>query len=563
MRIHSLLFGLALVATGCADATETETVEKEAADTEALDALFADWDRDDAPGCAVAAKREGEALFSRAWGMADLEHDIANTPETLFEAGSVSKQFVAATVLLLDQEGKLSLDEDVREHIPELPDYNETITLRRLIHHTSGLRDWGQVAAISGWSRDQRTHDHDHVLDILSRQQALNFAPGAHYSYSNSGYNLLAVIVERVTGEPFADYSQELLFEPLGMDDTQWRDDYTRVVPGRSSAYSGEPGDDFFSINRPIEHVHGNGGLLTTVHDLLTWNQALTDGALGEELSARMQEPDVLANGREIHYAAGLQLDEDHGQSSIGHTGATSGYRAYLMRFPEQAVSVAMLCNVSGVDTREQGSDLSRIALGDAAEEPEKPPEPADVGKDVLEARAGLYADVRNHRPLELAVDGDKLIIPADPDNDDDEPEAVIPLSADRFLVPERDKELVFTSTDNERPGIRVRRDGYDEERLIPVTPADPSPETLADYTGDYASDEAETRLRIEVDDGQLYAKRRPADRFELEAIYPEAFEADDLGLLRFTRDDDGKVDGLSFSRGRVYGIRFQREDDG
>ncbi|WP_406672699.1 hypothetical protein [Natronospira sp.] len=163
-------------------------------------------------------------------------------------------------------------------------------------------------------------------------------------------------------------------------------------------------------------------------------------------------------------------------------------------------------------------------------------------------------------------MDGDKLIIPADPDNDDDEPEAVIPRSADRFLVPERDKALIFIHRDNERPEIRVRRDGYDEERLIPVTPAAPAPDTLTDYTGHYASDEAETRLRIEVDNGQLIAHRRPADRFELEPLYADArggtFEADDLGLLRFSRDGNGKVDGLSFSRGRVYDMRFEREED-
>src|SRR5690606_25352581 len=223
--------------------------------------------------------RDGHDVLSRAYGMADLEHDIRNSPGTIFEAGSVSKQFTAAAILLLVEDGVLSLDDDVRKYVPELPDYGHTITLRHLLTHTSGLRDWGAVAAIAGWGRNVRTHTHDHVVDILSRQRALNFTPGAEYSYSNSGYNLLAVIVDRTSGMSFADFSRTRIFEPLGMTHTQWRDDYTRIVKGRSSAYGFEGGE--WVIDRPIENVHGNGGLLTTVADLLTWNQALTTGAIG------------------------------------------------------------------------------------------------------------------------------------------------------------------------------------------------------------------------------------------------------------------------------------------
>jgi CubicO group peptidase (beta-lactamase class C family) len=203
--------------------------------------------------------------------MADLEYDVALRPDSIFEAGSVSKQFTAAAVLSLAQQGKLSIDDPARKYIPELPDYGSPLTIRHLLNHTSGLRDWVSVEAIAGWPRTTRAYTQAHVLDILSRQRALNYPPGAEYSYSNSGYNLAAMIVERVAGKPFSAFTREVIFTPLGMSSTSWRDDFRRIVKGRAIAYS-ENGGTIRQL-MPFEDVHGNGGLLTTVGDLLKWNQ--------------------------------------------------------------------------------------------------------------------------------------------------------------------------------------------------------------------------------------------------------------------------------------------------
>lgn len=332
--------------------------------------IFADFHLANSPGCAVGVSREGRVILRRAFGMADLEHGIANEPGTIFEAGSVAKQFTAAAVVLLALDGHLSLDDDVRQWIPELPDYGQTVTIHQMLTHTAGLRDWGWVAAISGWGRSQRSHTHDHVLDIVSRQSALNHAPGESYSYSNTGYNLAAVLVERVTGMSFADFSQERIFEPLGLEDTQWRDDYRRVVPGRAAAYA--PSENGFSIDRPIEFVHGNGGLLTTVSDLLTWNEHLRTGTMGEEFMAMMHRRAVLNDGSQIHYAGGLQFGEQNGVLQISHTGATSGYRAYLSLFPDEGLSVALLCNVSSANPGGLGGRVAAVFL------PEPPPSDED-----------------------------------------------------------------------------------------------------------------------------------------------------------------------------------------
>ena len=333
---------------------------------DSLDSIFRQWTGDVTPGCAVGVARDGRVILARAYGMADLEHDIRNTPATIFEAGSVSKQFTAAAIMLLVLDGKLSLDDDVRKYVPELPDYGETIRVRHLLNHTSGLRDWGSVASIAGWGRGDRTHTHAHVLDILSRQSALNFSPGTQYSYSNSGYNLLAIIVDRVSGTPFAEFSRTRIFEPLGLRNTQWRDDYTRIVKGRSAAYSAR--GDRFAIDRPIEDVHGNGGLLTTVGDLLLWNEALANGRLGgERFTQLMVDQGVLNNGSRISYAAGLMVGEYNGVREVSHTGSTSGYRAFLARYPDQQLGVALLCNVGNVNPGVIGHRVADLFLGSAA----------------------------------------------------------------------------------------------------------------------------------------------------------------------------------------------------
>jgi CubicO group peptidase (beta-lactamase class C family) len=329
-----------------------------------IDAVFARW-TGQTPGCAVGVSRAGTPIVQKAYGMADLEHDVPNRPDTIFEAGSVSKQFTAAAVLLLAQEGKLSLDDPARKYVPELPDYGAPLTIRHMLQHTSGLRDWGEVASLAGWPRTSRVHTHAHVLEILSRQKALNFPSGTQYSYSNSGYNLAAIIVSRVSGKSFADFSRERIFAPLGMTRTSWRDDHTRIVKGRATAYAAASGG--FRINMPFENVHGNGGLLTTVGDLLTWNENFVTPKVGDAALVKLQQtPGVFNDGTPHTYAMGLIVAPYRGVAEVGHSGSTAGYRAHLTRFPEQRLSVAVLCNVTSVAATQYARTIADMYLGDA-----------------------------------------------------------------------------------------------------------------------------------------------------------------------------------------------------
>jgi CubicO group peptidase (beta-lactamase class C family) len=331
----------------------------------AVDKVFAAWNTS-TPGCAIGVAENGVPVLERAYGMANLEHAAPNRPDTIFEAGSVSKQFTAAAMILLARDGKLSLDDDVRKYVPELPTYQAPVTIRQMLSHTSGLRDWGNLAGIAGTPRGNRVYTHGHVVDLLSRQTALNFAPGTRWSYSNSGYNLAAVVIARVSGMSFAEFSRTRLFQPLGLTKTSWRDDHTRVIPGRATAYSMAFGR--FTQDMPFENVHGNGGLLTTVGDLLKWQAALTSGPLkGAVVADEQQAVAKLPDGRELHYGLGVFRGVYKGVPEVYHSGATAGYRAFLTEYPSAKLTIAVLCNAGNAAPATFVRQVSDLYLGDKA----------------------------------------------------------------------------------------------------------------------------------------------------------------------------------------------------
>ena len=346
------------------------------------------------PGCAVGVSQNGRVV-ERAYGMAELEFGTANTPQTIFESGSLAKQFTAAAVVLLALDGKLKLDDPVRKYVPELPDYGAPLTIRNLLTHTSGLRDWGSVLALTGFGCGERLVTEQFAIDIITRQQGLDFTPGSEYSYSNSGYNTLALIVERVSGQAFFVFTSERLFKPLGMTNSEWRVDYTRLIKGRAQAYSpGRAGS--FKLDMPFMNVYGNGGLLTTVGDLLKWNTMLDTRSLGSALVDSLERRMVLNNGTTIPYALGLVDAPYRGQRQIGHSGSTAGYSTYLTRFPQLKLSVAVLCNGASTGPTQLAYKIVDAIAG---------PFPAAAAPDTIalsaadgQKRAGLYRDEATHQ---------------------------------------------------------------------------------------------------------------------------------------------------------------------
>ncbi len=313
--------------------------------TRQVDEIFSSF-TPDGPGCAVAVYQNAKVVLARGYGAANLEYSVPITPSTPFIVGSVSKQFTAAAIALLVEEKRIALTDDVRKYVPELADYGTPITIDHLVHHTSGLRDWWELVGMAGLRYDD-TYTAQDVLDMTARQRGLNFTPGERYVYSNTGYIVLGLVVQRVTGKSLREFAADRIFGPLMMTDSHYQDDHTQPVRGRAYAYSPAAGGRY-TINVWNNDLVGQGGVMTTVLDLARWDSNFDTGAVGGPGFLRRQlERGKLNSGTQLEYAFGLQISKYRGLDRVEHSGSTGGYRAVLTRFPNQRTSIAVLCNVS------------------------------------------------------------------------------------------------------------------------------------------------------------------------------------------------------------------------
>ena len=497
-----------------------------------------------APGCAAAVSLNGEVVFEKAFGLADLEHNVPNTTETIFESGSVAKQFTAAALVLLQQDGKLSLDDPVRKYIPELPDYGSPLTIRHMLNHTSGLRDWGTVMSLTGAGRGERVINQDLALDVITHQRALDFKPGSEYSYSNSGYNLAAIIVERVSKQKFPAFVEERLFKPLGMKNSSWRDDYTRIVPGRAQAYSRQ-GNGPWRLNMPFMNVYGNGGMLTTVGDWIKWNTMLDLKSLGAPLVTALETRGVLNDGRKITYALGLTINGDERFRGVSHGGATAGYQTFLARYPNHKVSVAVMCNGTSPSAEGITASIRDAIFGPR---PEPPRTEAKVSEDELKKLVGIWRNEKTHGPARFVFEngvsrwrGQRLV----------------PMGGGQFSAD--GNQLKFTFDKEGRPVSAETVDSDGEvTRFVPAQEWKPTPAELAAFKGDWFSDEVGATLTVAVDADKMFIKQRPATSLPLQPLYKDHFITQGY-VLWFTRDKSGKVDGLHVGLPRMRDMPFAR----
>jgi CubicO group peptidase (beta-lactamase class C family) len=491
------------------------------------------------PGCQVTIARNGINIFSKAWGSADLEHNVPLTTKSIIEAGSVSKQFTAAAILLLEQQGKLSLTDKLLKHIPELPAINAGITLEQMIHHTSGLRDWGSVAILTGWPRSSKAYSNDDALDIMMHQDALNHTPGYEYLYSNSNYNLLALIVERVSGLSLAAFTNKHIFVPAGMTNTSWRDDYKRIVPNRAIAYSKL--DSGYETNMPNEYVYGNGGLLTTTEDLVKWNNYYLSGKLGSPaLSGKQTGIQPLLSGANTTYAAGLMMVKQNGEAAIAHDGATAGYRCFLIHFPSYNLDIALLANSTEFDNWNPYPITSLINLFVKKVPPVTEPGIENFQGDAT-AFAGWYRNIRTGNGVELQVRDKKGYW--------DGRLELIPVSANKFrqgpnsFVFNNDKLTVITSSNDSLHLIRVKKNQL----------------RLSDYTGEYFSNEAQANGTIVNRHDTLYLVVKKDYEFEMTPTFEDGFKLPQLGNLYFERNHKNEIVKMKVSSSRARNVEYVR----
>jgi CubicO group peptidase (beta-lactamase class C family) len=388
----------------------------------AVDEVFADVAKPGSPGCTAAIARDGKLLYAKGYGLANVEQNVGLTPDSVFDIGSTSKQFSAASILLLEKQGKLSVNDDVRKYIPELPDYGKKITILNLLNHTSGLRDYLVLFELAGVNTDSVTTDEE-ALALIARQKALNFGPGTEWLYSNSGFFLLSVIVKRASGQSLREFAAENIFQPLNMSHTLYRDSHTLLVPNRALAYDPIDKGTGYTFDVSYFEQTGDGAVHTSVGDLLKWDENFYTAQVGgKPFLAELQEPGNLNNGKTLDYAKGLFISKYRGLNTVSHGGSWGGYRAELLRFPDQHFSVVCLCNRSDVSPERRAKQVADIYLAsvlkekepkkdeeDEAETKAKPEVP--VAAEELKKLAGDYWSDELGVAYRLRLTNDKLVL--------------------------------------------------------------------------------------------------------------------------------------------------------
>ncbi len=524
-------------------------------DPKAVDAIFAKYDHTNTPGCAVGVFRNGETIFGRGYGMADLNQGVPITMSTVFYIASTSKQFTAMSTALLAEQGKISLDDPVRKWVPELPPFTDQVTIRNLVHHTSGIRDYLGLWGLSGRSFADEIPE-PVGLDLIVRQKALDFEPGSRYSYSNSGYFLLSQIVKRATGQTLRQFAEANIFAPLAMSETHFHDNNAEIVARRAEGYQPRPGGGFEIVRTSFALV-GDGGLLTTIRDLAKWDENFFANRLGTRGAALIEQvttPGRLSSGERQTYAFGLTARDYRGQPIIEHGGSFIGFRAQLLRFPTQHFSVAVLCNDYTAQPEQMGQQVADLYLADRLAPVAGPNAKAagvTVAADQLDRWVGTYELLpgtvgrvtREGAVLSMSVFGQTIALAAIDDS-----------TFDASPIADR---IAFRLT-AAGPGLVVKALGV----LEPVVKLGPAPvysgADLQAYAGRYTSDELDTWSVVEAKGDTLRARTRWSEWRPLQPVTKDRFVAAGA-RVQFDRDRAGKIAGYRVSAARTQNLVFVR----
>ena len=502
------------------------------------------------PGCQLSISRNGKIIFSQAWGMADLERNAPLTTNSIIEAASVSKQFTAAAILLLEQQRKLSLNDDVRKYIPELPDYGTIIRIKNLIHHTSGLRDWGDIAEMTGWPRTTKSYSNADALYIICQQNKLNNLPGDEIIYSNSNYNLLAIIIERSSGMSLADYTAKYIFEPAEMKNSQWRDNYKRIVANRALAYiKTEKG---YETEMPNENIYGNTGLLTTSEDLIKWNEFYLNGRFGTpSLLANQLAPDTLNNGEINHYAAGLYVQEKNGLQCIYHNGSTAGYRCYLANYPQLKLSIAFLSNTSQFGSSAAVKELENYLIN-YKEYPILKNESKQITTGEYNNFTGWYKNEKTGHGICILIKNEELILF---DNTSLTQTKENEFISGNIIFSFKDYYLLKVIMPNSFGAGTIDTFKYDKIIAKQIV------RNIGEYVGEYFSKEAQASCSIILNDNnKLILVQRPGQLLELTPTYTDGYYIESLeDNLYFKRDLNNKIIKMYISGDGARNVEFIR----
>jgi CubicO group peptidase (beta-lactamase class C family) len=535
--IGILMFGLFVSAKLSADEKQDK-----------VDKIFADY-KADSPGCAVGVIQNGDFIYRKGYGMGSIELNVPLSSQSVFYMGSVSKQFTAASVVLAAEQSYLSLDDDIRKYIPELPDYGHIITLRQMLHHTSGFRDFLGLFVLAG--RDiADVHSEAEIIDLIARQKSLNNIPGDEYIYSNTNYYLLGVAIHRATKKTLNEFATENIFKPLGMVHTRYYDDHTLILPNRVAAY--DPGmEGKFAVNWSTQFdTVGAGGLMSTVDDMLLWDRNFYDNKLGKgTLLKELQTKGKLNSGKEISYALGLVIDTYRGLPIVEHDGALYGYRTVILRFPEQKFSVVSLCNISSASTSSLSHKVADVYLesifhaeGGVAASPNY------TGGPDPQQFTGNYLDTRKQMVYTFTSSDGNLVAWGAPLRRIG-PNQFMDLGNGKITFEGTDRDMKSTLMLDGEPFFSGKRVGG-----VALSETD-----LAGFGGRYRSEELDATYVLSSKDGKLLMRNGWEPESALTPLTPDEFATQGFETLVFHRDGNHHIDGFALFAGSIQNLQFQK----
>jgi CubicO group peptidase (beta-lactamase class C family) len=527
-----------------------------------IDNLFKGWDNANSPGCAVGIVRNDSLIFAKGYGMANLEYGVPISPETIFHMASVSKQFTAYSIVLLAKAGKLGLDDDIHKYLPWFPDLKEKITIRHLLNHTSGIRDQWQLLAIAGTRLDD-VITQEHIVKVLGKQQSLNFKPGEQYSYSNSGFTMLAEIVRSVTGQSLRQFADSAIFKPLGMSNTHFHDDYTEIVKNRS--YSYERNASFRFVNSILSYSNaGATSLFTNINDLSRWIMNFYDHKVGDQKDIdQLTQKGRLNNGKEINYAMGISVDIYRGWKQFSHSGGDAGYRTFVMVFPDLKTGFIVFSNLAEVSTFDKAYGLAEIFIADSvknkvAETPKKTDTSMAILKDaaILKKFMGDYIS-EDGVQFSFLTDHEKLYWKTR-----SQTYLLMKAEKDTFsMAVNPEVKFVFSIT----PAKTTLVNEYwpDNNRLLTKYKADTaiSDKQLQVYTGLYYCPELDCRYGIVIKDHHLVLTNNKYNDTPLTLAGADDLFCDFwcMSHLKVIRDKTNKITGWEVNNGRIMHLRFNK----
>ncbi|MBN2834564.1 MAG: beta-lactamase family protein [Candidatus Delongbacteria bacterium] len=529
-----------------------------------IDSLFSDYKK--TPGCAVGVYSKGEILFSKGYGIANLDYDIEISPKTVFDIGSVSKQFTAACIVLLESEGKLALDDIIQKHLPEIPKYAEgDITIRHLLHHTSGLRDYLTLMWLSGKDFND-VFKENYALDILKKQKSLNFKPGAEHLYSNSGYLLLAIIIRRVSGESIGEFAHKRIFKPLGMTNTFIYEDSAKVVKNRAIGYE-KKGDEFLREHHFDFAVGGDGQVYSTIEDFFRWNENFKSNKLGNnKFLEKMLTKGVLNNGDLLNYALGLVHGEYNNLYTICHGGSWGGFRSFYLQFPDEDLSIIIMSNYAHMNTGHIANQVADIFIKDKLKREEKfekklkssPIKGIELSAKQLQKYCAFYWNKEEEYSRKIYLKNDTLFYY----RSDSSESPLFPIAKDEFKMAEVDDDLrvKFTVNDAGQQMMTLIINSGTPSEFTAYTPSSYTDIELKRFAGAYFSEELNVSYLFKLIDNKLMLSPVGHEISPMIPIMENTFANDDFGVFVFKRNSKGEITECELKAGRVSNIKFTKQ---